>query len=106
MSSVTDFDNVKHWSELASCNGADVNLFFDLYESDVYTAIAVDQLCAGCPVVGICFREGVATKSTGVWGGVYLKDGEVDKAKNSHKSQEFFTAMESIHRRKLRAIEK
>lgn len=76
------------WQELASCNGAETNWFFDDYESSPVIARQVDNMCLGCPVIAQCYNEGVRFKETGVRGGFYLMSGKPDKNRNRHKSQE------------------
>jgi len=76
------------WSEGAECKGVDTEYFFELYESDSVTAQNVDRLCREyCPIAKTCFAVGVSRKEWGVWGGVYLRDGVVDKEFNAHKSK-------------------
>jgi Transcription factor WhiB len=74
------------WQDLAACRSLDTNIFFDRYEEDPVSAMAVDQMCLACPVAHFCIDFGVETKSDGVWGGVYLTRGEIDSKYNSHKS--------------------
>ena len=77
------------WSDGAECKGVDTNNFFDAYESDPAIAQNVDRLCREyCPIAKMCFAVGVSHKEWGVWGGVYLKDGVVDKEFNQHKSKQ------------------
>jgi hypothetical protein len=76
------------WQHLAACTGYPTNLFFEDYEKDPVQAQQVDQLCISCPVARECFKLGVDTKSTGVFGGFYLSNGEPAKTRNSHKTQE------------------
>lgn len=78
-----DFD----WQDLAACNNYPVNLFFEDYERDIVTAKQVDNLCLSCPVAKECYELGVSTRSTGVFGGFYLANGEVAKARNAHKDE-------------------
>lgn len=82
-----DPDNFR-WHDLASCQRFSFNLFFEDYESNKTIANQIDDLCSHCPVQKECFNTGIAGKETGVWGGFYLINGEVDKSKNSHKSQD------------------
>jgi hypothetical protein len=76
------------WQHLAACDGYPVNLFFEFYEKDPATAKQVDELCASCPVAKECYQLGVDTRSTGVFGGFYLQNGEPSKTRNMHKDQE------------------
>lgn len=64
----------------------DSELFFDKYEEDPDLAKVVDNICLECPVVKDCFDHGTNNSEWGVWGGVYLIDGEVSPSKNSHKN--------------------
>ena len=84
------------WESLAACNRMDPNLFFDdtdlrnpesLTYSDTVTAEIVDQVCLSCPVSADCLQIGRSEKRWGVWGGVYLTDGEIDAKMNKHKTE-------------------
>ena len=75
------------WKDNASCSGFETNLFFDKYEDDPTLRIAVDSICASCPVAKKCFANGVSGKEWGVWGGVYIESGEISREFNSHKSK-------------------
>jgi hypothetical protein len=81
-----DEDNVRWW-DLAACHGMDTNLFFDKYELDVNMAKAIDQCCLSCPVIQMSYKSGIENNEYGVWGGVYLSSGSVDKMKNIHKDK-------------------
>jgi len=64
------------WYHLAACRGLDTNLFYDKYESD-------------------------NNSEQGVWGGVYLNTGEIDKPRNVHKTQDVWKrirAKNGIHK--------
>jgi Transcription factor WhiB len=74
------------WGDLSACRNMDWEFFFETYEEDPYTAMAVDELCLSCPVARFCLEMGADTKSDGVWGGVYLTRGEVDQKYNVHKT--------------------
>lgn len=76
------------WYDLAVCKGMDTNLFFDKYEIDVNIAKSIDNACLSCPVSKICYESGVKNNDHGVWGGIYLNSGSIDRSKNIHKSQE------------------
>lgn len=76
------------WYDLAVCRGMDTNLFFDKYESDVNIAKNIDEACMMCPVSKMCYESGVENNEYGIWGGVYLNSGIVDKNKNLHKTPE------------------
>lgn len=85
------------WKDNAKCLGMDTNLFFDRYEDDKALAASIDKLCQSCPVKRQCFAVGVSGKEWGVHGGVYLKDGIVDKEHNSHKSkQDWFETWQAL----------
>lgn len=75
------------WLKKAKCQSFDTNLFFDTYEEDVELREDVDTLCSTCPVARHCFAVGVSTKGWGVWGGIYLEDGEISREFNRHKSK-------------------
>ena len=71
----------------ALCNGMDYRRFFEDYEENPELAKNIDSLCMSCPVIAECFKKGVSSESWGVWGGVYLIDGKIDKQKNAHKDK-------------------
>lgn len=76
------------WFNLALCLGADTNLFFDKYESDINIAKSIDDMCLTCPVAQTCYQSGKDNSEYGVWGGIYLNSGSIDKSRNVHKTQE------------------
>ena len=75
------------WKDNADCLGEDVNDFFDTYEEDVDSRDIIDKVCRQCPVRRICFASGISGKETGVWGGVYLDQGDISKEFNRHKTK-------------------
>ena len=79
-----------NWWDISACSGMDTNLFFDTYESNENVAKNIDQCCLSCPVMKICYDSGVQNNEYGVWGGVYLSSGLIDKIKNSHKTKEIW----------------
>lgn len=81
-----DKDNFE-WYHLAACSGLDTNLFFDKYEIDINIAKNIDEMCLSCPVASICYQSGIEKNEYGVWGGVYLSSGTIDKSKNLHKTE-------------------
>jgi len=83
----SDEDSIRWWN-LAACHGMDTNLFFDKYEVDISMAKAVDQCCLSCPVISTCYKSGIENNEYGVWGGVYLSAGSIDKMKNIHKTKD------------------
>lgn len=86
-----DFD----WWHLAVCRGMDTNLFYDKYEADPNVAKNIDEACLSCPVLKTCFKSGQQNSEYGVWGGVYLTSGDVDKTKNLHKTQDIWKKLRS-----------
>ena len=78
------------WMHLAVCRGMDTNLFYDKYENDSKIAKNIDEACMSCPVSKMCFESGTNNKEYGVWGGVYLSSGEIDKSKNLHKTKDIW----------------
>ena len=74
------------WQNDAACLGAELNDFFDNYEDDPKARPQVDNLCMGCPVMQTCFAYGKFFASTGVWGGIYLDEGEMSQEYNDHKT--------------------
>lgn len=83
----TDMIYNEDFLDQALCNGMDVTRFFEDYEESQELATNIDSLCMSCPVIAECFKVGVSSESWGVWGGVYLIDGKIDKQKNSHKTK-------------------
>ena len=75
------------WKDNAACLGLENNLFFDKYEEDVDVRPIVDSVCASCPVKKTCFAVGVSNKEWGVWGGIYLENGEISREFNNHRSK-------------------
>ena len=75
------------WKDNAACLGLENNLFFDKYEDDVAVRPIVDSICASCPVKKTCFSVGVSNKEWGVWGGIYLENGEISREFNNHRSK-------------------
>ena len=86
-----DFD----WWHLAVCRGMDTNLFYDKYEVDANIAKNIDDACLSCPVLKMCYETGVEKAEYGVWGGVYMSSGEIDKSKNLHKTPEIWKKLRS-----------
>lgn len=86
----------REWFEQALCAGMDVEKFFDRYEEDYNVANMVDSTCLACPVMRECFFTGCNTESWGVWGGIYLIDGKIDKNKNAHKNKETWRKIYSV----------
>jgi len=64
------------------------NITFDMYEIDNNIAKNIDEACLSCPVIDICFKNGTTNDEYGVWGGVYLNAGLIDKSRNLHKTAE------------------
>lgn len=91
-----DEDNVK-WYQFAACNNMETNWFYDTYETDVHIAKQADNVCVHCPVARQCLKEGISNREFGVWGGVYLNLGRVEKASNSHKTDEVWDSLRKIH---------
>ena len=76
------------WKDKAACLGEKVNDYFDNYEEDVELRPIIDQVCRECPVRKICFASGISGKETGVWGGVYIEQGDISREFNRHKARE------------------
>jgi signal transduction histidine kinase len=78
----------KHeWKEKGSCYKYDTNIFFEKYENDLMLRPAIDKLCSECPVMKECFSVGITQKEWGVWGGIYLEQGEISREFNNHKTK-------------------
>lgn len=85
------------WYHLAACKNMNINWFYDNYEDDKILAQTSDQVCLNCPVIKQCYKEGVANKEKGVWGGIYMDLGRVDKVFNVHKTEETWNELKKIH---------
>ena len=79
-----DFD----WYHLSACRGMDTKLFYEKYETDINVAKSIDEACMSCPVSKFCYQSGIENDEYGVWGGVYLNSGSIDKSRNIHKTKE------------------
>jgi hypothetical protein len=88
-----DFD----WWHLGICRGMDTNLFYEKYEADINIAKSIDEACLSCPVINMCYESGVENNEYGVWGGVYLNSGALDKTRNIHKTQEVWKRLKKKH---------
>lgn len=76
------------WKKEASCLGDEVNDYFDNYEEDLELRPIIDQVCRECPMRKICFATAVSGKETGVWGGIYLEQGDISREFNRHKTKQ------------------
>ena len=81
------------WYHLALCEGSELNMFFDTYETNVSVARQIDQMCLSCPVRKLCLSEGVDDKDHGVRGGIYLVAGKPSIKYNKHKTPEVWEAL-------------
>jgi hypothetical protein len=75
------------WKDDAPCRDFDTNLFFEEYEDNINNRLNIDGVCTACPMVKQCFAVGISGKEWGVWGGVYLENGEISREFNNHKSK-------------------
>ena len=75
------------WKDQAKCQGLDTNLFFDKYEESESIRKGIETLCMECPVKKICFAIGISSKEWGVWGGVYLENGNISREFSKHKTK-------------------
>lgn len=90
-----DTDEELEWYHLAVCQNMKTNWFYDDYESDSLFAVVMDSICMSCPVRVLCLREGVENSEHGLWGGVYLNNGNQDPAKNAHKTEDIWEQIRS-----------
>ena len=77
------------WQDDSACLESGVEMFFDDYEEDTepyQVRQAVDSMCRGCPVMRTCFAYAKFYELTGVWGGMYMTQGEIDTLFNEHKT--------------------
>ena len=84
------------WIIKARCRSLDSEMFFDKYEEDADLAKVVDGICLTCPVINDCFNHGTSNSEGGVWGGVYLVDGEISPMRNAHKSPEVWQELVDV----------
>jgi hypothetical protein len=80
------------WKDESLCFGLDTNLYFDKYEDNIEQRPITDDMCRICPVRKTCFANGISGKEWGVWGGVYLENGEISREFNKHKSKQDWAA--------------
>ena len=66
----------------------DTNLYFDTYEDNVEVRPVIDKMCSRCPVAKVCFANGISGKEWGVWGGIYLENGEISREFSKHRTKE------------------
>lgn len=79
----------KHkWKDDALCVDFDTNIFFDKYEEDENFRPAVESICEDCPVRRQCFAVGVSQKEWGVWGGIYLENGNISREYSKHRTKQ------------------
>ena len=76
------------WKDNGACFDSDTNLFFDHYEDNELVRVSIDALCKSCPVQKTCFANGVSGKEWGVWGGIYLENGEISREFSRHRTKE------------------
>jgi hypothetical protein len=85
------------WYQFAACNNMETNWFYDLYETDVHVAKQADTICLHCPVIKTCLKEGIRGREFGVWGGIHLNLGRVEKSTNAHKTEEVWSSLRELH---------
>lgn len=91
-----DYESIRWW-HIAACQGMDTELFFDKYENDINIAKNIDEACLSCPVISMCYQQGVENNEYGIWGGVYLNAGSIDKSRNIHKSPDTWKRLKKNH---------
>jgi hypothetical protein len=79
--------NRHSWKDESACLDMDVNQFFDEYEEDLEVRSVVDKICQECPMRRVCFASGISGKEYGVWGGVYLENGDISREFNKHRTK-------------------
>ena len=75
------------WKDNAACLGLETNLFFDKYEDNPEIRSGIDAICRKCPVVKQCFAVGISNKEWGIWGGIYIENGDISREINKHKTK-------------------
>lgn len=88
-------DKELEWYHLAICKNMEIRWFYDDYESDPVFAQVMDSICLSCPVRAMCLREGYENNEYGLWGGVYLNNGNTDETRNSHKTEDIWKQIRS-----------
>lgn len=88
-------DDDLRWYHVSVCRGMDLNWFYDDYEADSVFAANMDTICLACPVRSMCLRDGVENQEYGLWGGVFLNNGKMDPARNSHKTDDIWAVIRS-----------
>lgn len=83
-------DDELEWWHLSVCRGMKTNYFYDDYEADPLFAGIMDGICLSCPVRNMCLAEGVENQEWGLWGGIFLNNGKVDKSRNAHKTEDIW----------------
>jgi hypothetical protein len=78
----------KDWKKEAACLDFDRELFFEKYEENLDVRSQIDEFCRECPVRSMCFAEAISTNAWGVWGGIYLENGEISREFNRHKERQ------------------
>lgn len=68
------YDQITGDPSILACKGADPDTFFPENRKELWKA---QSLCSACPMKAKCLELGKAEKQTGVWGGQYLKNGQV-----------------------------
>jgi hypothetical protein len=97
-------DDDLNWWHLAICQGMNdkrpddephqhKDYFYDEYEKDPVMAKVMDSICMSCPVRQQCLRDGIENGEYGLWGGIFLDNGKIDKTRNAHKTDETWIAL-------------
>lgn len=81
------------WKDISLCQYFDPELWDSRYEANTRLAKQTDNICLSCPVQSICLEEGIDNEEWGVWGGVYLVRGKIDKSKNLHKTKDIWALL-------------
>lgn len=79
------------WKDEALCLNTNTNIYFDQYEENIESRESVDNICMQCNVRKTCFANGISGKEWGVWGGIYLENGEISKEFNKHKTKSIWS---------------
>ena len=80
---IRETDEDKTWRELAACKEAEnPNIFNHAVDHESITeALEAYQeaqtFCDSCPVANECLNFGTSNKETGIYAGVYLREGKV-----------------------------
>lgn len=78
------------WIKDAKCHRENLpsSFFFEGFErGDAFFQMHVRNICENCPVNIECLAMGIETKSSGIWGGIFLENGREKKRRKNKKKE-------------------